>query len=193
MTIRRRLLPLILLAPIVLVGCGVPTDDTPRAVATEDIPDALVATPTTTTMAVVGVRGDLYFLETQDDRNVLSLEQVTLDNNLPETALDALVATVPEDLPEGVATFIPPETTIVDTELDDGILTVHLSSEFGTVSGEPRIQAVAQLVYTAMPDAGPVDGVLFTVDGELIAVPDTDGSDIDGPADRDDYSALLPG
>ena len=44
---------------------------------------------------------------------------MTLDNNLPATALDALVATVPEDLPEGVATFIPPETTIVDTELDE--------------------------------------------------------------------------
>jgi spore germination protein GerM len=176
----------------VLVGCGVPTDDAPRAVATDEIPDALIASPTTTTMVAVGVRGDLYFLETRDDRNILSLEQATLDDNQPRTALEALVAAVPEDLPEGVLTLIPPETSILGTKIEDGILTVDLSSEFGSVSGEPRIQAVAQLVYTAMRVPGPVDGVLFTVDGELIAVPDADGSDIDGPADREDYSALVP-
>ena len=180
------------LAMAVLVGCGVPTDDAPRAVATDEIPDALIASPTTTTMVVVGVRGDLYFLETRDDRNILSLEQATLDDNQPRTALEALVAAVPEDLPEGVLTLIPPETSILGTKIEDGILTVDLSSEFGSVSGEPRIQAVAQLVYTAMRVPGPVDGVLFTVDGELIAVPDADGSDIDGPADREDYSALVP-
>lgn len=180
------------MALAVLVGCGVPEDDAPRAVATDEIPDALVASPTTTTMAVAGVQGDLYFLETQDDRNVLSREQVTLDDNQPQTALDALLSAVPEDLPEGVLTFIPPETSILGTELDDGILTVDLSSEFGSVSGEPRIQAVAQLVFTSMRVPGPVEGVLFSVDGELTAVPDADGSDIDGPADREDYSALVP-
>lgn len=186
----RRVVAVMALA--VLVGCGVPEDDAPRAVATDEIPDALVASPTTTTMAVAGVQGDLYFLETQDDRNVLSREQVTLDDNQPQTALDALLSAVPEDLPEGVLTFIPPETSILGTELDDGILTVDLSSEFGSVSGEPRIQAVAQLVFTAIRVPGPVEGVLFSVDGELTAVPDADGSDIDGPADREDYSALVP-
>lgn len=189
-TVRRALAVLALVA---LVGCGVPDDDAPRAVSAEEIPEALVAGATTTTMVGVGVQGDLYFLETQDDQNVLRLEQVTVDNNEPQAALEALVATVPEELPEGVLTLIPPGTSVLSTELDDGILTVDLSAEFESVSGEPRIQAVAQLVFTAMRIPGPVDGVLFTVEGEQTSVPDADGADIDGPAVREDYSDLVPG
>jgi spore germination protein GerM len=189
-TVRRALAVLALVA---LVGCGVPDDDAPRAVSAEEIPEALVAGATTTTMVAVGVQGDLYFLETQDDQNVLRLEQVTVDNNEPQAALEALVATVPEELPEGVLTLIPPGTSVLSTELDDGVLTIDLSADFESVSGEPRIQAVAQLVFTAIRMPGPVDGVLFTVEGEQTTVPDADGADIDGPAVRDDYSDLVPG
>jgi spore germination protein GerM len=81
---------------------------------------------------------------------------------------------------------------VLGTDIEDGTLTVDLSAEFESVSGEPRIQAVAQLVFTAMRVPGSVDGVLFTVDGEQITVPDADGADIDGPAVRGDYSTLVP-
>ena len=173
-------------------GCGVPADEAPRAVPADEIPEALAAAPTTTTTAEVGVAADLFFLEAEEESNVLRAEQVRLDDNLAETALRALVATVPEDLPDGVITSIPPETTVLGTQLDDGILTVDLSDEFASVSGEIRIQAVAQMVYTATRSGGPVDGVLFTVEGEPDPVPDADGADIEGPASRPDYSGLAP-
>ena len=115
-----------------------------------------------------------------------SLEQENLDNLQAETVLRALVTAASPK----ATTFIPPDVTILDTALDDGVLTIDLSNEFSDVSGAPRTQAVAQLVHRH-PTA-PIDRVWFSVEGEHIPAPDADGVDVEGPVDRSDYSSLLP-
>lgn len=174
-----------------LGSCGIPDDDAPRAVAADEIPDALVAAPTTTTAPQGGVGTNLFFIEAERGRSVLSAQRVPLDNQQARTVLEALVGTVPEDLPDGVNSSIPAETRVLGTSLDDGILTIDLSEEFATVSGDILIQAVGQLVFTATERPG-VDGVLFTIEGEPTTVPDAESSELTTPATRSDYAALLP-
>jgi spore germination protein GerM len=188
---RRAHVALLATAVALAAACGVPTDDAPRAVATAEIPEALVAAPTTTTAPTSGVVADLYFLRTEDGQALLTPEQTRIENQQTATVLETLVATVPEDLPEGVNSAIPVETAVLNTDLRDGVLTVDLSENFATVSGDILIQAVAQIVYTATDLVG-VDGVLVSVDGEPTTLPDDESSEITGPATRADYSALLP-
>lgn len=178
---------------VAIAGCGVPVDDSPRAVAPDEIPEELVAAPTTTTATPGGgTDAQLFFIEAQEGSSVLRLEETILPDLTARTVLDALVSTVPEDLPEGVTSSIPEGTAILDTSLDDGVLTVDLSEEFEDVSGDLLIQALAQLVFTATASAGVTGGVLFTVEGEERTFPDADGSEITGPALRADYAALVP-
>ena len=188
-----RLTALLLLLVVALgaVACGIPEDDAPRSVAADEIPEALVAAPTTTSAPQGGVGTNLFFIEAEQGRSVLSPQQVPLDNQQIRTVLEALVGTVPEDLPDGVNSSIPAETQVLGTSLDDGVLTIDLSAEFATVSGDILIQAVGQLVFTATDRPG-VDGVLFTVEGEATTVPDADSSELTSPATRSDYAGLLP-
>lgn len=174
----------------VLVGCGVPTDDAPRAVAEDEIPEALVAAPTTTTTPPDGVEANLFYVQTVDNESALVRLAREVDDRMVESVLEALVATVPEDLPPSVSTAIPPDVAVLSATIDDGVVTIDLSEEFRNVSGEPRIQAVAQIVFTAT-DLSAVDSVLFSVEGEDELVPDDAGSDIDGPATRADYVELF--
>lgn len=180
-------------AVVLAAACGVPVDDSPRAVAQDEIPDALVDAPTTTsTPTDAGTDADLFFIEAQEGRSVLRREQAMVDDRLPPTVLEALVATIPEDLPEGVTSSIPEGTTILATNVDEGVLTVDLSEEFETVSADLLIQAVGQVVFTATASAGVTEGVIFLVEGGPRNFPDADGSEITGPALPSDYGALLP-
>jgi spore germination protein GerM len=189
----RVLLALVAVAGLVGVGCGVPVDDSPRAIAEEEVPEELAAAPTTTTSPTGGgTNASLYFVEAQEGRSVLREEASLLPDGTPRTVLDALVATIPEDLPDGVTSSIPEGTVILGTDLDEGVLTVDLSEEFEDVSSELLIQAVGQLVFTATAAAGVSDGVLFSVEGEARSFPDGDGSEVTGVARRSDYATLLP-
>jgi spore germination protein GerM len=181
------------LAVAITVGCGVPVDGSPRAISEDEIPEELVDAPTTTSTPTDGaVQADLFFIEAEEGQGVLRREQTMVSDRSSGTVLDALVATIPEDLPEGVTSSIPEGTVILGTEVDDGVLTIDLSEEFEEVSADLLIQAVGQLVYTAMASSGVSEGVVFTVEGEARTFPDAEGSEITGPAGLSDYSALLP-
>lgn len=190
-TTRGRAAALVLLVALAVGGCAVPTDESPRAVAEEYIPEQLVAAPTTTTApSDGGPRVELFFVESVDGINELRREPAVLEDAKPTTVVEALVASVPEELPEGVTSSIPADTQVLGVTLEDGTLTVDLSEEFQTVSGEPLILAVAQIVFTAsaMPA---VEDVAFRIEGEPITVPDAEGTELDRPARRSDYVSLL--
>lgn len=186
--IRRLAVPAIVAALVVLGACGVPTDDAPRPLAEGDIPGGPLAPETTTTTVVdmPGVNSDLWFVRDQED---LQASAANLSSRQPDTVLTALVATVPEELEEGLTTAIPPDTTVLSTELADGTLTVDLSEEFSTISGDSQILAVAQIVFTATDLPG-VTRVAFFVEGEPRTVTDASGAEQDGPVTAADYGEI---
>jgi hypothetical protein len=61
---------------------------------------------------------------------------------------------------------------------------------FISIGGGNQLLAVAQVLWTLTEFPG-IDGVLFVLDGPLVAVPTDDGL-TDRPVDRADYAAVAP-
>ncbi|HWJ97478.1 MAG TPA: GerMN domain-containing protein, partial [Acidimicrobiales bacterium] len=68
---------------------------------------------------------------------------------------------------------------------------VDLSSSFGDIRSGDQILALGQIVYTLTGQPG-IGGVRFTVEGEDVTVPLTDGTLSDDPLSRDDFKAIAP-
>jgi spore germination protein GerM len=116
-------------------------------------------------------------------------------------------------------TQIPPGTQVLSAGVSQGLVTVDLTSGIESASGEPLIQAFAQLVFTATPVSCPAppkktkskkrpppttttasvnrtpvlpcaDRVVFEVDGQRLEVPIDTGAQTGRPVTRADYSTL---
>jgi spore germination protein GerM len=91
-----------------------------------------------------------------------------------------------------ISTAIPEATSLLGVTVDGGMASVDLSGEFDDGGGSFGMFArLAQVVYTLtrLPD---VDEVAFSVDGELVTTFSSEGIELDGPQQRDDYYDLLP-
>ncbi|MET0912539.1 MAG: GerMN domain-containing protein, partial [Acidimicrobiales bacterium] len=107
------------------------------------------------------------------------------------TVIMTLLATDSSSLPPRYSTNIPPDTTLLDSFVDDQVLTLDLSEQFTTVVGQRFIAAVAQIVYTAT-DLDGIEAVSFRVEGEDFPVNDENGAAVDEPVDRFDFVGLAP-
>jgi Immunoglobulin-like domain of bacterial spore germination/Sporulation and spore germination len=89
-------------------------------------------------------------------------------------------------------TAIPPETRLLGIDLDAGVATVDLSSEFESGGGSRSMfLRLAQVVYT-VTQFETVNAVRFRLDGEPVEVFSGEGIVLDGPVGRRDYEDLLP-
>jgi spore germination protein GerM len=190
-----------LAAVLLLVGgaaaCGIPADDTPRAISQEQVPDDLesegdVADDGQTLLA------DLYFTRFDDSRdNLVTVEREvptggSSSTPTPATVLEALLAGVQDDDPgaEDIVTKIPADTALVgQPDLVDGVLTVDLNSAISGVQGDGARLAYGQMVCTA--DAlDEVRGVLFAIEGQPVQAPTGAGETSDAPLTCESYANL---
>lgn len=181
------------LAVLAIAACGVPEDDSPQELSADEVPFGLLTTPATTTTNPDDLspsrEANLWFVNADEQVEPIPRE---VDDHSPETVVRTLVETTSEEYPTGFNSAIPPGTMVIDTALEDGVLTVDLSSEFNTVVGGRSIVGVAQIVYTATEVIG-VDAVRFQVDGEDVAVNDESGAQQTDPVTRTDYAGLNAG
>lgn len=166
-----------------VAGCGIPLDETPRAVQV-----------TTTTSVDDGassstVGGDtvyLYFLQ-DNALTAIATEGSAYD---PNQVLAALFAGAPQSAGSNVSSQIPSGVRLLDVDVDNGTITIDVSSEFDNLVGQGRTLALAQIVMTltGLPD---IDSVSMRVEGSDVPMysPETG----DSAAVRDcDYRSLLP-
>ena len=186
MTPRRwRAAGLLALTVLLVTSCGVPRDDTPRALTSADVP--LVATSQS---AVPDPAGDrqvgLHFVK--DGRVVPTTRRVEGPTSLPQLVELLLGGTTQEEQDAGLISVIPSTLTLEDVRVQDGTAVLTLD---GPDSEVQRIAPLgyAQVVATLSPSR--VDGVRFRLDGRDLDVPRGDGSLSDGPLTRDDYAELL--
>ena len=147
-------------------GCGVPLEDSPRAIAQTSTTQTTVATtePGTTgqTMAVY------YFLDDQ-------LTEVDVPDDSP-TAAEAVTAVLAAPKAPFVSR-IPVGTELVDFGVADRTATIDLSEDINTIEAEGQKAAYAQLVFTALA-SGEANRVRFEVAGEPVSLA-TDNGNLD--------------
>lgn len=196
---RLRLLPLVAIALLAVGGCGLTENDSPQAIAPENLPPNLLEPDpgSSTTLPEPGetVAATVYLLVREGDTTRLSpVEREVVDPAAPGELLTSLLSTPSEaELETGVSTSIPTDTVLLSTELDEetGELVIDISDELLAIQGTELANAFAQLVYTATEVDG-VSQVRFLVEGEEVQAFDAEGARVSGPVRRADYAALAP-
>jgi spore germination protein GerM len=169
------------------VGCGLPTDGSPRPISSADIPEALLEPSSTTTPEAIGnFSVDLWWL----DEERLTSRPRNVSDFRPSTAITALLAGVTEeDAP--ARTSIPSGTELLGAEEEGRVLTVNLSEQIANLQGEELKRALAQIVWTATAPAFGINGVRFQVQGDDLPVI-TDEGTVTEPVNRGDFLSLQP-
>lgn len=172
-----------LLAALVLTGCGVPQDDTPRALDREAAPfrvfePAEVPAPQGDEQAV------LWFVrDTQAVPVVRAVESPTSPRDLLEQLLAGLTDA---ELAAGYTSAIPTSLRLLDLDVEEGIAVVTLEG----LNEQVQVEAYAQIVATLDGLPG-ITGVRFRDPNGDVPVPDGDGVLESGAITRDDYAVLL--
>ena len=173
-------------AALLLPACGVPQDDSPRALTPQEVP---FASPTDSPPAEsVGDR-QIALGFVRDDSVVLSSRTVE-DPRTTEEVLELLFAgPSPDERAAGLSTFLPSTVTVEDVEMVGGTAVVTLDGPDDSEVLRLAPLAYAQVVATLTPDR--VSGVRFRLDDTDLRVPREDGSLTNQPLSRRDYAGLL--
>jgi spore germination protein GerM len=189
------------LAAVVLgaVGCGIPTDDEPRAISSESVPDDVVDDTTESTASQPAINVPIYLVRSPEDPRLVDVERSVQAGSPaagadPAAVLEALLTATPnpQEQADGITNLVPQDTRLASQpELARGTLVVDLTSEiFDDVEGENQRAAFGQIVCTANALEG-VNFVRFLVEGEPTGV-QADSGATDGPVTcADDYERLL--
>ena len=71
-------------------------------------------------------------------------------------------------IPNGFRSIIPPGTSVLDIELDNGVITIDFSSEFLDVNENEEKKMIEAIIYTLTSIDG-IDKVIIKVEGEIIS------------------------
>lgn len=178
---------------LLIAGCGIPTDDSPRALPAD--PAATVGAPTTAPAGSTN-SATIYLGRGEVTDPLVGVRRGLDGPPNPERVLEAVLSPpTASDLEEGLLTFIPAESELLDWELDvpDSLLVIDLSDAFYTREGEAANSAFAQVVLTVTDlTTYRIERVAFRRDGDPIqAFTASPG----GPKDvvtRNDYASRDP-
>lgn len=180
----RPLLTLVLLL-VVAAGCGVPTDDSPRAIETPPMRLDGTGNPAAAGAGSAVVR--LYLV--REGRLVRVLRRVPE----PLTArqqLDALLAGPTGDEATDGFTSALSTMSITGMTIVERRATITVADHPDQLARTDEILAYGQIVCT-LTSQSDVGTVSFESGGELLGVPRADGSLSDGPLTIADYSGLV--
>jgi spore germination protein GerM len=180
-----------------VVGCGIPTDDSPRAISRENVPDDIADDTTEPTASQSTVVAPIYLIQSPDDPRLVAVQRRVpagspAANPDPAAVLETLLTATanPEEQADGITNLIPQDTRLVTPpELARGTLVVDLTNEIFDVVGENQRAAFGQIVCTANRLDG-VHFVRFLVNGKPTEV-QVDSGATGGPVTcADDYERL---
>jgi spore germination protein GerM len=176
------------------VACSAPVDSGPKAIRAANIPDALrtETSSTTTTTANTGESEEVTIYFIGSDQRLSPVKRLVSPPVTVEKVLQKLFAglTIAEGV-SGLRTAISFDTRILNAPIEARIANIDVSKSFAFGSVEDRIQAYAQVVFTAVDVEG-VTGVLFSVNGRRQEAPDGDGSTQSAPLGRGSYTQYTP-
>ena len=174
---------LVLVGALLLTGCGVPTDDKPRALDPAQAPFRIFANP------APAPEGDgrvaLYFV--RNDQVVLQPRAVERSTGIKELLDLLLDGPTPEQVAAGTRTALPTTLSVEQVIVGpNGVAVVTLG---GDAVDAPAL-GFAQIVAT-LTAPGRARAVRFRSDGTDLQVPRGDGLLTSQPLDRGDYANLI--
>jgi spore germination protein GerM len=195
-------------ASLLLVACGTAEDTTTTLGTTTSTTPATTTTsaaPTTTTTETATTTTEaeptaaVYFmldqLEGQEPPGPLLVPVYRGAQEDPTAVMESLLAGPTADETSGIpaiSTAIPEGTELLGVEVDGGLATVNLSTEYDDGGGSSGMFArLAQVVYT-LTRLADVNDVAFEIEGEPVTAFSSEGIELEGPQGRDDYYDLLP-
>ncbi len=201
-----RAIRLLVAAAVVLsaVGCSLPTDPTPQAIAPEDVPFDLLGESGGAPEAEPGPgtsTASLYFVESvesvESDYRLRAVTRVLETTGERERAVvENLLAGRADDDPAALTTSIPSGVRLLDIGREgdeDQVLVLNVSAELNSIGNPGLQQAVAQLTYTGLDLPG-VTTVRFALDGEPFAAGAADDRpDLIDETDFPDLVIVRPG
>jgi hypothetical protein len=209
---RRFLAPIALLVLVLAVSaCGgedaTSVGPSPTATGTNTTPPAPSGTETdatesdtTETTPAPPVSFEVWFarpdlderLNGGEDPKLFAVRRSAQTLAVGRAALEELIAGPESGDGARVSSAVPAGTRLLGLNIEDGLATVDLSSEFESGGGSLSMQMrLAQVVFT-LTQFPTVDAVAFRLDGEPVSVFSGEGIVLDGPVDRGDYADLLP-
>lgn len=121
--------------------------------------------------------------------------EAVVENDPATTVIQALLDGPTSDETAGtpaISTAIPEGTEVLGVEIQGRSATVDLSGEYDDGGGSFGMFArLAQVVFTLtrLPD---IDEVSFEIEGKAVTTFSSEGIELEGPQQRDDYYDLLP-
>jgi hypothetical protein len=169
---------------VAVAGCGVSTQSTPRVIEPSEVPFGLMEatrSPPTSPPRGAAVRLGLYFVGPSGLATVVrELQRAPT----PGEAADALMAgPTSAEAHAGYRSAVVPGA-IKDVEVNGGVATVELDSEFLQQGRLEQALAIAQIVFT-LTGVENVTRVRFFVDDEALPVAQSNGRTTTEPIGRD--------
>lgn len=201
----------VVIAALVVASCGIPLDEEPQVIASEELPQSLQPGTSTTTTLPPQLTEDvtIYLLDPGDGE--ASLVPVIRQIPVVEEGGTPIESLILEQLllgPTSEEQLDDNLTTAVVSSGDDPIEVLSLRrpaegqivvvlSEPPAIEGSDRVVSFGQLVYT-LTELNTADRVRFlTIDDageeeDVSVSTDTEEGDVRRPVGRDDYSTLSP-
>jgi len=176
-------------ALLVAAGCGVGTEEDPRGISRERVPQELNAPPPAppTTDRPDAVAFNVFLVRGE---RLAPVPRALIGRLTVGQRLDTLLAgPSTEEAASGYRSSISEGTRLVVTSVTGSIAVVEVSTELTSIGGAEQVMAVAQVVYT-VTEAPEVSEVSFTVEGRPAGAPTRDGTVDDRPVRREDYAGL---
>jgi hypothetical protein len=178
---------------LAVAGCGVPVDGAPTVLPKKSVPFGLLAQsapPSASRAPAPSTVSTQIFLISSSGQ----LVAVTRDLPFPaplNAILEALVVGPSNaEAASGLQSAVPSQTQVLGATVSGSVATVDLSGTFAQLVGQPQIEAVAQIVFTATALSG-LSEVTFELDGQQVAVPTASGVDVP-IATRSEFASMAP-
>jgi spore germination protein GerM len=196
-----------LAAAVVLTftACGIPADESPRAISSDEQTPAVTEPTTTTTADGQTLRAELYFTIFDGNRdNLVAVSRevpaggaptpspATVLGNLLDGVIPGEQASGDVANPDNIVTKIPADTALASQPVLDerGTLTIDLNPAINSAQSDGARLAYGQLVCTATA-LDEVRDVQFSVEGERVGAPSGEGDNQMTPLTCEDYANLL--
>ena len=187
MTGRRRALAAALAAAMMLTGCGVPTEDSPRPISVGSRPNPTTAAHPAS--PAPGVPVDLLYL-VRDDVLVAVHRPAQQMPAIDEQLRQLLAGPTATEREAGYTSALTGITVTGMVEVRGGDATVEIGSRPDGAGRNDEVLAYGQIVCTLTSRAD-VQTVSFRHDGQPLRVPRADASLADGPLTAADYTDLI--